>query len=169
MPDALYARLRRCGDPSCVSGRAFVEHNLFPDLSVAGGGRFQRWQRIASVLREAIRSGEVGPGTELPSVRELAARYELPVAAVRHAVESLAAERLVIELDIVHGDDGGAHGDQQDSCHTSPASRRLRVTASINPAGTFRTRTARNPCCASDGGALPRRDRTGTTLTRDSL
>ncbi len=39
---------------------------------------------------------------------------------------------------------------------------------SVNPPGTFRTCTARSPCYASDGGALPLRDRTGTTLTRDS-
>ena len=95
MLDTLYARLRQCGNPSCMSGRPFVEHNLFPDLSVAGGSRFQRWKRVAAVLREAIRSGDVAHGSELPSVREMAARYELPVAAVRHAVESLAAEGLV--------------------------------------------------------------------------
>jgi hypothetical protein len=87
MLDTLYARLRRC--------KPVVEHNLFPDLSQVGGGRFQRWQRVASMLREAIRSGEVALGTELPSVRELAARYGLPVAAVRHAAESLAAEGLL--------------------------------------------------------------------------
>lgn len=96
MLDTFYARLRRCGDPLCVSGRVVIEHNLFPDVSKAGGGgRFQRWQRIAGVIREAIRNGEILPGAELPSVQEMATRYELPVAAVRHAMESLVAEHLV--------------------------------------------------------------------------
>jgi len=28
MLDTLYARLRRCGDPSCLSGRAFIRHSF---------------------------------------------------------------------------------------------------------------------------------------------
>jgi len=95
MLDTLYARLRRCGDPLCAIGKPVVVHNLGPDLSQASGSRFERWQRIASVLRESIRSGELAPGTELLSVRGLADRYGLPIAAVRHAMESLAAEGLV--------------------------------------------------------------------------
>ncbi len=95
MLDTLYARLRRCSDIACVSGRPFTERNLFPVLSDAGGGRFQRWQRIASLLRDAIKSGELASGTELPSSRELATRYDLPVAAVRHAIDALAAEGLL--------------------------------------------------------------------------
>ena len=39
---------------------------------------------------------------------------------------------------------------------------------SVNPPGTFRTCTARNPRYAGNGGALPLRVRTGTTLTWDS-
>ena len=39
MLDTLYARLRRCSDIACVSGRPFTERNLFPVLSDAGGGR----------------------------------------------------------------------------------------------------------------------------------
>jgi hypothetical protein len=74
MLDTLYARLRRCGNALCVSGRPVVEHNLFPDLSHVDGGRFERWQRIAGVIREAIRSGELAPGTELPSTRTDGAR-----------------------------------------------------------------------------------------------
>lgn len=48
MLDTLYSRLRRCGDPLCTSGKPVIEHNLFPDLSQAGGGRFERWQRIGT-------------------------------------------------------------------------------------------------------------------------
>jgi integrase len=48
--DTFYARLRRCSEVSCVSGRPFIVHNRFPVLSDAGG-RFQRWQRIALALR----------------------------------------------------------------------------------------------------------------------
>lgn len=128
MLDTLYARLRRCGDSRCVSGKPVVEHNLFPDLSQADGGRFQRWQRIASVLRESIRSGELAPGTELPSVRGLAARYGLPIAAVRHAMESLAAEGLVQPRPgrsaIVGGDQGQAGTTERQ------AARRPRKTSS---------------------------------------
>jgi DNA-binding FadR family transcriptional regulator len=103
-----------------VSGKAFIEHNSFPILSDSGTGRFQRWQRIAGVLKDAITCGELAPGAELPSLRDLATRYELPFAAVRHAVESLAAEGLLnarpgrsaivrgIKAWVVHGDPVGA-------------------------------------------------------------
>jgi DNA-binding transcriptional regulator YhcF (GntR family) len=107
MLDTLYARLRRCSDLTCGSGRPFIEHNSFPTLSDDRNGRFQRWQQIASQLRDAIAFGELAPGRELPSVRDLATRYGPPLAAVRHAVESLTAEGLVVARPgrsaIVHG------------------------------------------------------------------
>jgi hypothetical protein len=81
MLDSLYARLRRCGDPGCVGDRTCIEHNSFPVLSDTGGGRFQRWQRIATTLKDAILSGELTPGSVPPSMRELATRYQLPFAA----------------------------------------------------------------------------------------
>jgi integrase len=95
MLDTLYARLRRCGDVSCTGGKPSVEHNVFPVLSVEGAGRFQRWQRIADTLRAAARSGELPPGAEMPSARQLAMRYDLPIAAARRALETLVGEGIL--------------------------------------------------------------------------
>lgn len=54
------------------------------------------YRQIADQLREAIRSGEIGAGSPLPSERELVDRYGTAAQTVREAVKVLKAEGLVI-------------------------------------------------------------------------
>jgi integrase len=92
--DTFYARLRRCGDLTCT-GRSFIEHRRFPGLTIEPGGSRSPWPQAAAAIREAVGSGQLAPGEELPSVRELAAQYGLPKAAVRRAFEELAREGVI--------------------------------------------------------------------------
>ena len=91
--DMLYARLRRCGDVAC-SGRPFTEHTAFPPLSVTTD-RSAAWRQAADQIREAISSGQLAPGAELPSAREMAERYGLRLATAQHALAELASQRLI--------------------------------------------------------------------------
>lgn len=51
--------------------------------------------RIASDIREQIRSGTLKPGDRLPSTRELQERYGAGTTAVRNAMLVLRSEGLV--------------------------------------------------------------------------
>ena len=92
--DTLYARLRRCGDLACT-GRPFTEHSNFPALVIKPDDHRPARQQAADTIREAICSGQLAPGEQLPSVRELADRQGLPVATLQHALAALAAEGVI--------------------------------------------------------------------------
>ncbi len=92
--DTLYTRLRRCGNLACT-GKPFTEHSNFPVLMIERGSLRPVWQQVASVIREAVSSGRLVPGEELPSIRELASQYDVPVAALRRALTELAGEGVV--------------------------------------------------------------------------
>jgi len=92
--DNFYARLRRCGDPTCT-GKPFTEHRSFPGLTIEPGNVRSAWRRVSAAIRDAVGTGQLAPGEQLPSVRELAAQHGLPVAAVRHAFEELAREGVI--------------------------------------------------------------------------
>jgi hypothetical protein len=71
MLDTLYARLRRCSDVSCVTGRPFIEHKLLPRLPDAKVGRSFRalaLHRQRAEIGDRVRSNAsghraaVGPG-----------------------------------------------------------------------------------------------------------
>src|SRR5262249_1303687 len=47
-------------------------------------------------LAEAIRSGLLAPGDELPSITELSALQEIGTGVIRHAMTALAADGLII-------------------------------------------------------------------------
>ena len=68
--DQLYARLKRCGDVSCT-GRPFTEHRNVPVLVINPVDTRPGWQQVTGTLTEAIRSGILAPGDELPSITEL--------------------------------------------------------------------------------------------------
>jgi hypothetical protein len=87
--DMFYARLHRCGDLAC-SGKPFIEHCMFPTIDVAATAAGPVWVRVASVTREAIAAGQLVPGESLPSARQLADRYGLPVTAIHRALGVLA-------------------------------------------------------------------------------
>ena len=92
--DTLYTRLRRCGNLACT-GRPFTEHTSFPPLQVVAS-RWTAWQQVASTIRDAIRSGQLPAGEQLPSAREMADRYGLRLATAQHALALLADEGLIV-------------------------------------------------------------------------
>ena len=92
--DKLYAQLKRCSDPSCT-GRPFTEHRLIPVLLANPADSRPGWEQAAGRMREAIVSGELGPGEPLPSVRELNALQGVRTATIQHAFAVLAEERLI--------------------------------------------------------------------------
>ena len=91
--DTFYSRLRKCGDLSC-NGKPFVEHTSFPPLNVTPD-RKPAWQQVASTVREAIRSGQLGEGEQLPSAREMSDRYGVRLTSAQHALATLAKEGLI--------------------------------------------------------------------------
>ncbi|RMI31857.1 GntR family transcriptional regulator [Nocardia stercoris] len=54
-----------------------------------------RYQRIADLLREEIRSGRWKPGDKLPSHNELAAQRQVSITTARNAIQVLVAENLL--------------------------------------------------------------------------
>lgn len=54
------------------------------------------YQQVASQLRAAILDGELGPGHELPSERELCLRFGVGRTSVREALRALQAQGLVV-------------------------------------------------------------------------
>ncbi|MEQ4306247.1 winged helix-turn-helix domain-containing protein [Plantactinospora sp. B6F1] len=53
------------------------------------------YQRVADDLREQIKSGALGPGDQLPSIRQLQTRYGVGNNAVHMAIVILKSEGLV--------------------------------------------------------------------------
>jgi GntR family transcriptional regulator len=56
------------------------------------------YRQIADQLRDAIRGGELSPGNQLPSERELVERYGTAPQTVREAIKVLKAEGLVVGM-----------------------------------------------------------------------
>jgi DNA-binding GntR family transcriptional regulator len=52
--------------------------------------------QIADALRQAIRTGELSPGAQIPSTNELALRYGVARNTVRSAVRELTDEGLLV-------------------------------------------------------------------------
>ena len=88
--DKLYAELKRCGDLSCT-GRPFTEHRNIPALVINPRDPRPAWQQVTDTLTEAIRSGFLASGDELPSITELVALQGIGTGVMRHALEALAA------------------------------------------------------------------------------
>jgi integrase len=93
--DKLYAELKRCGDLSCT-GRPFIEHRNVPVLAVNPRDRRPAWQQVAAALTSAIQAGVLAPGDELPSITEVSALQGIGTGVIRHALEALAADGLII-------------------------------------------------------------------------
>src|SRR5579859_5058784 len=93
--DLLYAQLRRCSDPGCT-GKRFMEHRNVPLLGVDPDSRRPTWQQVVEAIGAAIRSGMLAAGEPLPSVREMSALQDVPVATLQHALAVLADEGLVV-------------------------------------------------------------------------
>jgi len=93
--DKLYTRLKCCGDLSCT-GRPFTEHRNVPALTINPDDSRPAWRQVSGTLEEAIRSGLLAPGEELPSITELSALQGIGTGVVRHAMMVLAADGLII-------------------------------------------------------------------------
>ncbi len=108
--DKLYAELKRCGDLSCT-GKPFIEHCNIPVLTIDHGDPRPAWHKVTATLTEAIGSGLLGPGDELPSITELRALQGIGTGVMRHALEALAADGLIIvrhgRTAVVAGKPGG--------------------------------------------------------------
>ncbi|MGW2297631.1 GntR family transcriptional regulator [Streptomyces violaceorubidus] len=61
-------------------------------MANAGGDRRPKYQRIADTLREAIRSGEYGPGDRLPGENDLMAAHGVARMTARQALSVLRDE-----------------------------------------------------------------------------
>ena len=105
--DQLYSRLKRCGNLSCT-GRPFTEHRNVPSLVINPRDRRAPWQQVTGILAEAIRSGILAPGDELPSITELSARQGIGTGIIRHALAALAEDGLII---VQHGRPAVVAGD----------------------------------------------------------
>jgi DNA-binding GntR family transcriptional regulator len=53
------------------------------------------WEQFAASLRERISSGELAPGTRLPSVRSLSQEWDLAPGTIKKALDRLRAEGLI--------------------------------------------------------------------------
>ena len=93
--DQLYARLKRCGDLSCT-GKPFTEHRNIPVLVLNPRDRRPAWQQVTEALTEAIQSGSLAPGDELPSITELSALQDIGTGIIRRAFEALTADGLIL-------------------------------------------------------------------------
>jgi len=93
--DQLYARLKRCGDLSCT-GRPFTEHRNVPALVIKVRDRRPASQQVTEMLAEAIKSGSLAPGDELPSIIELSTSQGIGTGVIRKALEALASNGLII-------------------------------------------------------------------------
>ena len=102
--DKLYARLKRCSDPSCT-GRPFTEHRRVPVLIAEPADSRPGWEQAAGRLRDAIAAGELAPANPLPSVRELNDLQGVRTATIQHAFAVLADERLIV---LRHGRTAGS-------------------------------------------------------------
>ena len=93
--DKLYAELKRCGDLTCTD-KPFIEHRNVPVLTINSRDRRPAWQQVTAALTEAIRSGTLALGDELPSITEVSALQGIGTGVIRHALEALAADSLII-------------------------------------------------------------------------
>jgi integrase len=91
--DTFYIRLRRCGDLAC-NGRPFTEHVSFPPLVVVPGRR-PAWQQVADTIKDAVRSGQLSPGEQIPSAREMADWSGLRLGTMHHALAVLVDEGVI--------------------------------------------------------------------------
>lgn len=69
--------------------------NLQPNTRGVRPITTSRYEQIADELRQAINDGTLAPGTRLPPVRELAARYNVSTRTIVEATRLLLAEDLL--------------------------------------------------------------------------
>lgn len=118
--DTLYSRLKKCGDLTCT-GRPFTEHRNVPDLRPGTANKKTAWKLVAGKLRDAITSGELPAGADLPSVRDLYEYQGIPMATGRRVFAELAEEGLIV---VRHGRTATVKGEPEEP--DAPGVRRWR-------------------------------------------
>jgi GntR family transcriptional regulator len=53
------------------------------------------WRQLAAILKNKIESGELPPGSQLPSALALSGEYQVSVPTVRKAITALKDEGLI--------------------------------------------------------------------------
>ena len=90
-PQSLAARL-----PRLTKNDGLAELSGHPHMQSRGLGRSAApYQRIAEDLRGSIRCGALVPGTTMPTVKELGARYRVAVGTAQRALALLRREGLI--------------------------------------------------------------------------
>ena len=69
--------------------------SMAPEPAIRTGAGITQYLQLASLLRHRIAHGELLPGTQLPTVADLAAHYQLARITVRQAYAVLSSEGLV--------------------------------------------------------------------------
>ena len=54
--------------------------------------------QLAAIIRGQVASGELAPGTRLPSILAMSGQYQVSVPTVRKALDVLKAEGLVVAV-----------------------------------------------------------------------
>jgi GntR family transcriptional regulator len=54
------------------------------------------WRQLAAIIRDQVESGELPPGSRLPSFGDIAHEYGLAVTTVQKAIADLKADGTVI-------------------------------------------------------------------------
>lgn len=54
------------------------------------------WRQIAQIYRDRIESGEMPPGSRLPSIRTIAEQYEVATTTAQKVLEALRDEGLAV-------------------------------------------------------------------------
>jgi DNA-binding transcriptional regulator YhcF (GntR family) len=93
--DLLYAQLRRCSNSGCT-GKGLIEYRNVPILTVDSVCRRPAWQQVADSIGDAIGCGVLAAGDSLPSVREMSALQDVPVATLQYALAVLADDGLIV-------------------------------------------------------------------------
>ena len=68
-------------------------------MAIDRGSPEPLYQQLAAIIRSQIASGELPRRTRIPSMRDMAAEYDLAEMTVRHAVRILVAEGLLVTAD----------------------------------------------------------------------
>ena len=65
-------------------------------VSVNHGAPEYLWKQLAALLRAQIASGQLQPGSRIPSLVDLAAEHDLSVITIRKAIAALVSEGTLV-------------------------------------------------------------------------
>jgi GntR family transcriptional regulator len=86
----VYARVRTCTGLPVRDGYLATMGDV-----ITHEGPVAPWRQIAAIYRERIESGEMPPGSRLPSIRSISQEYEVATTTAQKVIEALRDEGLV--------------------------------------------------------------------------